>query len=416
MKNTTFLRRIYCAFLNTYPFSKSSNPDINADESYFRDGSYRQFFLEKLNDFSNYKPARFPFFQVFASLCSIVSLVFAFIAYFYPPATDLEIKRIVLPLIIVNVGLFFLYSITILLIWNDKKNYSNYYETIINENIHIKDKTIRQLIQISDHFKSIIGIDIHLLAEKFRDLDYFSGIDKINQNQGHSNVKKALSEYLDRITIITSKLFNEYKEDIGEAYIEKYAACIKIIAEDDIFSNIGIEKMRFKTYSRSSLPNDQRYDRRLKTISKKYDSEYELIKENDDFLTLIKERRWYYYLHDFSTEIKSEKYKTSHPEGYQFYDSSITFPIIYRYDGKTGIILGYLCFDNFTKSAFPTCSEKPNPHEYHKVWEEFCCSQLDLLSIIISRIVGFNEIKSINPELVLDSKLRKLDYSKKLLN
>jgi hypothetical protein len=389
-------RRLYCAIFNNYPFKSDEN--LYSD---YRDGSIDSFYLEKLNDFKNHKLKNVSFLGIFASTASIISLGWGIYAYHYPNPNANSLQLL---LVLIIIGLFLLFSLTILMIWNDKKNYCEYYERLIENSINIQDDTIFELQSELKLKNTIIASDFHYIAELVREIDV-----KLNDKCNAEHTKIIFQNFLDKLCDITNKL--HYSNDVDEALF-KYSCCIKLIKEEDIYKDTDVRDIHFKTFIRSTFPKIDIYDNRIKEISSKYDDRYEKVDDNDDFRTIITEKAWYYYLHNFPDDYGHMKYKTSHPESSKYYKSAISFPIIYRHNETDSFILGFLCFDNFISDAFPQCSDKQDKHiiDYDSVWQEFCCSQLDLLSILFAKQLGYTTDRHINKNLVL-KKLRRLEFN-----
>ncbi len=401
---TGLLHRLKCAFFNTYPFKKD-----RLVEATYRNGTYKSYLKEKLYDLQEYSKniKKQPTIHSLASYITIASFLLAIIFYFIEPfKSKIETYDIVLPLIGISFGLFILYSFTILIIWNDKKNYSSYYEQLIEKNINSLELVIKNKDNQINELKNLLGLDFRNLFVLIRKLDFYTNV--IHNSERIINLIK---DYLNILCHITSKLNYEFIDDIDRNNIDKYSACIKLISKEDIISDIEFENITIQIFSRSDLPNHPIYDGRLKTMEK-YDSKKDYISLNKDFSDLIKHKNlWHYYIDDLDQRIKNDEYYSSHQESYKFYQSGVAFPIIYRNKEEKGFLIGFLCFQNFGKNAFPSLAyvNKTKNRISHS-WEEFCYSQVDILSIVLSNFLGIEANEKIN-KLLIRKRFRSSDLS-----
>lgn len=390
--NTSILHRLFCAIFNTYPFSIQDN-----NKYFYRNGTWDEFQNEQLNNLRNTKISSESLITIIASFCSIVSLIIGLIAYFVPQV-NIESKAIFIPLFLIFAFSSTSLLIVILLIWNDKKNYCRYYEQILINNHDILQKKIKDIINLLGINNSILKEGMHSLAEEYRIfMHYFNP-----NNQNNFKGLNSLQKYLDSLCKITSQFFIKYSDEIGADNLSKYSCCIKLINPSHLYNDVNIDEIQIKTLIRSKHPIDDVYNRRLNTYAKKYDQKFDKISENTDFDSILRERRWFYYLPNFVKKVEDRQYKTSHHDGYEYYKSAVSFPIIYRINDEKSILLGYICFDNIAEHAFPSCSEKKTTLESDVgEWEGFCCSQIDYLSIAIANYLKIDINNKFNKNLAI---------------
>jgi hypothetical protein len=375
---SSFLHRLFCAIFNTYPFKERTQT-----EAFYRNGDWEEFQKEWLNQFRNTEIKSESPFTNFASIATVISLIAGIIFYFLPynNATN---KLLTLPMLIVILGFISILSILVLLIWNDKKNYCHYYEQLIKKNHDVLEQKVADQLKLIDTYNYILSIHLHKLAEEFRILLHFFNSDSRDEQKGIDSLQR----YINTLCEITSQYFIDYKEKLGMEFIDKYSCCIKLI-------NLA------QLYTKTTI--DENNNKRLQDYASKYDSGDDKLAENTDFNTILREKRWYYYLSNFLEKVQKKQYRTTHPDGHEYYSSAVTFPIIYRWDDKKSVLLGFLCFDNLAPNAFPTCNEPDNNMSIKRIerWEGFCCSQLDFLSIAIAKYLRLDLTKEINKSLLI---------------
>lgn len=405
--NSGLFHRVICAVFNTYPFSTCEETD-----EFYRSGKWDEFLKGWLDRFRTTKIKSESPLTNFASCFSILSFISGIVFYFLP-SNNSDMKVLILPMLLVIFGINSIFSVLVLLIWNDKKNYCLYYEQLVKSNHDILEDQIQSqkrefeekyefLLKRLVTFKSILGNHLHALAEEFRVLCYLLNAD----NRDDQKCIDSFRNYLDILCEITSQYFIEHKEKIGTNFVDKYACCIKIFDENNFYKVTTVDDLQVKTLVRSRRPIDVLYNKRLEKYAKNYDLLFTKISDNTDFNTILREKRWKYYLPNFIAEVEKETYKTSHPDGHKYYKSAVSFPVIYRINNGKSTLLGYLCFDNYTTDAFPTCRDddmlNANEFEFNREeWQEFCCSQIDFLSIAIAKFLKFDITKTINPALAL---------------
>lgn len=415
------LSRLHRALKNGYPFTE--HPDVPI---LMKDNAYKKFYKEKLNDIFDYnkklKNEKAGLLQTISAIFAIATTIITIVAFFSPTLIKFEKDTLVFCVVLVNLALILFFCITLILVWNDKKNYSYYYEELLKNYVLIleADNKVEQIkveslnrvidfLQLTNfNIQTIISHDIHFLNEKLRDLDYYT-CNKSLKNMDQDKILSILMEYLDKLCVITRKInLFDYKTDtITEA---EYSSCIKLLNKKHIFSQVPLNDLEFKTLVRSSRPNTSKYRRRLKEIGTKYDNVYEKVADNENLEQIISNKLLFSYIPDFNNMYNDNKIKHSHPESTKYYSSSVVYPIIYRVEEQKSFILGFLCFEHERPNAFPSCKERST---FNKLWEDFCCSQLDILSIFMARLVETTEKKKLNLNTTLAlGKLRSINFEK----